>query len=114
MVRFGVLGPTTWLIPKSVTTMRARKEFGKNSAKNSAKRPRGSPAQAKPFEFKPGRSGNPGGRPKKLVTGTIEQETAKLVAGDKEKRTSLQVMVQGVIRQTVKGDVRRLPRSRTA
>jgi hypothetical protein len=38
-----------------------------NSARNSAKQPRGNPDKTKPFRWPKGISGNPGGRPQKRV-----------------------------------------------
>ena len=40
------------------------KARAQNSAANSAKPIRGNPAKIRPYQFKPGQSGNPGGRPK--------------------------------------------------
>jgi hypothetical protein len=59
-----------------------------------------------PHRFKPGQSGNPGGRPKKQVTAALERELNNLVPGDSEKRTWLQLMVQGAIKKAVKGDMK--------
>ena len=59
-----------------------------------------------PHRFKPGQSGNPGGRPKKQVTAALESELNNLVPGDSEKRTWLQLMVQGAIKKAVKGDMK--------
>src|ERR1700678_3100474 len=61
-------------------------------------------ANLKPF--KPGESGNPGGRPKKQVTAALERELNNLVPGDSEKRTWLQLIVQRGIKKAVKGDMK--------
>ena len=45
-----------------------------NSANNSAKSRRGNPDKIKPFAFKPGQSGNPGGRPKRDLAAEIARE----------------------------------------
>ena len=45
--------------------MPKKKNGAENKAKNSAKRGPGNPDKIKPYQFQPGQSGNPGGRPKK-------------------------------------------------
>lgn len=76
---------------------------GENTKESTKKR--GNPQNLRP-PWKPGQSGNPGGRPKKIITGMIEAELARVVPGDKERRTWLQLMVQAQIRQAIKGDVK--------
>ena len=78
---------------------------------NSAETSNGNSREARvkrlsPHRFKPGQSGNPGGRPKKPVTAALESELNNLVPGDSEKRTWLQLMVQGAIKKAVKGDMK--------
>ena len=49
--------------------------IGETHAENSAKKVRrGNPDKIKPFAFRPGRSGNPGGRPKRDMAAKIAQQ----------------------------------------
>jgi hypothetical protein len=53
---------------------RQEEPLAQNSARNSMSR-RGNPDKIKPFQFKPGQSGNPGGRPR----GDLARELARAI-----------------------------------
>src|ERR1017187_9707883 len=64
------------------------------------------PEEAKPFMWKPGESGNPGGRPKKKpLTDAYAALLAKLIPNDKEGRTFAEAIAQAMIKEAVKGKV---------
>lgn len=52
--------------------------------------------------FKPGQSGNPGGRPKGKVTSKIENILDEKVARDKEGRTYLDKLARSIVDRAIK------------
>ena len=74
-----------------------------NSARNSARRGKGNPEKIAPFAFKPGRSGNPGGRPKRRpITDKIKAQLEQACEYDPD-RTNLEAGVRKLIGQFVGG-----------
>jgi len=54
-------------------------------------------------QFKPGKSGNPGGRPKKLISAAYEELANKKVPNDPKGRTYAEVLAEGQFRAAIKG-----------
>ena len=55
-------------------------------------------------KYKPGRSGNPGGRPKKTkLTEAYRQILEELVPGDPKGRTYAQLIAWGMVKSALKG-----------
>jgi Family of unknown function (DUF5681) len=74
-----------------------------NSAENSVKPKRGNSDKIKPYQFKPGQSGNPGGRPKRPLSDAYRDLMDKIVPGDKEKRTFAELIALAVAKEAIKG-----------
>ena len=66
------------------------------TAERSAKR-RTLPEALKPYSFKPGQSGNPGGRPKKL-TAPLEEFLARK---DKKGRQYAQLLIEAMVKRAI-------------
>jgi len=71
----------------------------------------GNPALAelgKPYQFQPGQSGNPGGRPRSLVA-TISEELRRLLRSecseDPQRRTWAEVIAEKLCRMALEGNV---------
>ena len=77
-----------------------------NSVGNSGKPRRGNPEKIKPYRFRPGQSGNPGGRPKNLLTEAYRDVLERRVPGDPEGRTFAQAIAFAVAREAVRGNIR--------
>lgn len=87
------------------TNQPAAQHVGKESglaAENSGKNK--GHANIIPHKFKPGVSGNPGGRPKGVFRQMTERVIQQKLKGDPEQRTKLELMVEGQIRGAVKGN----------
>jgi Family of unknown function (DUF5681) len=74
-----------------------------NSAENSAKPRRGNPDKTKPYRFKKGESGNPGGRPRKLISLAYEKLALELIPNDAKKRTYADLLAEAQFREAIKG-----------
>src|SRR6266550_726210 len=61
------------------------------------------PKVGKATQFKPGLSGNPGGRPKKLISAAYEELANKKVPNDPKGRTYAEVLAEGQFRAAIKG-----------
>ena len=57
----------------------------------------------KTTQWKPGQSGNPGGRPRDLLTREYRQLLGELVPGDPTKRTFARLIAEAIAREAVKG-----------
>jgi len=62
------------------------------------------PPPPKEYQFKPGQSGNPGGRPK-LLGDAYRAQLAKPVPGDPEGRTYAEAIAQAMAIESFKGNV---------
>jgi len=57
-------------------------------------------------KFKPGQSGNPGGRPKRgPLTDAYERALSQLIPGDKEGRTIADLIAAALVKQAAKGNL---------
>jgi Family of unknown function (DUF5681) len=54
-------------------------------------------------QFKPEQSGNPNGRPRKMVTEALNELLAERVPGDKQKRTKARLLADVLFTQAMKG-----------
>jgi hypothetical protein len=63
------------------------------------------PKAAEPFKFKPGQSGNPGGRPKrkKITDALIDALEVVIKSGNK---TAAEAIALAMVRKAIKGDVK--------
>ena len=61
------------------------------------------PSVGKRTQFKPGQSGNPGGRPRKLVSDAYADLAEHLFPGDKHGRTYAQRLAEAQFRAAIKG-----------
>lgn len=64
-------------------------------------------------QFKPGQSGNPGGRPK-LLGEAYKAKLARVVPGDSEGRTYAEVMADAVSLEVIRGNVQAAKEIRSA
>ena len=93
--------------PQRKTTPQAgtgsRSEQRGNSAKSGR---RGNPEKIRPHQFKPGQSGNPGGRPKTTpLTDALCELLDKPYTGDAHHRTLAQVIADALVKRAAKGSV---------
>ena len=78
----------------------ATKKSGKlRTGERSAKR-RTLPEALKAYSFKPGQSGNPGGRPKKL-TGPLEEFLSRRVPHDKQRRQYVDLLIESMVKRAI-------------
>jgi Family of unknown function (DUF5681) len=82
-----------------------RRSRTENSEKNSAgtKKPRGNPEKTKPYRFPPGKSGNPGGRPKKTKLTDASREWLEQI-NRKTGKTNAQLVAAALGKRALKGD----------
>lgn len=74
---------------------------------NSAKTVRGNPNKTIPHRWQPGKSGNPGGRPKRTPLADACREVLALpVPGDSEGRTYAQKIAATLAEKAAEGDIR--------
>jgi hypothetical protein len=94
---------------KPVATSVARKTgtvvHTENSAKSSAKSKRGNPAKTEPYRFQPGQSGNPGGRPRKLVSDAYQRVLEQEATYGKQKGTGADLLAAKMWRQAMNGKI---------
>src|SRR5262245_53752211 len=78
----------------------------KSRAQNSASSARGRPFEkGNPHAFKPGQSGNPGGRPKTCdLIEAYREQLAKVIANDPEGRTFAEVIAETMIYAAARGN----------
>lgn len=67
------------------------------------RRPRGKPAAIKPFEFKPGQSGNPGGRPKKTKITDATREWLEQV-DERTGKTNAELVAEAQGKEAIRGN----------
>jgi Family of unknown function (DUF5681) len=77
------------------------KRHAENSGNNSAIK-RKPPEGIAPYCFKPGQSGNPGGRPKKPLTDLLEWQLVQRVPGDKLGRSYAQLLIASIVKRAIK------------
>jgi uncharacterized protein DUF5681 len=77
------------------------KRHAENSGNNSAIK-RKPPETIAPYCFKPGQSGNPGGRPKKPLTDLLDRQLAQIDPGDKLGRSYAQLLIASVVKRATK------------
>jgi Family of unknown function (DUF5681) len=66
-----------------------------------------SPDVGKATQFKPGQSGNPGGRPKsRIITEAYNRELVKPANDNSKPRTKLEQVAQAQVKRALKGDTR--------
>jgi len=88
---------------KSQAEPASRSEQRENSAR--IKR-RGNPEKIRPHQFKPGQSGNPGGRPKTTpLTDALCELLNKPYPGDAQHRTLAQVIAAAQVTRAAKGSI---------
>jgi hypothetical protein len=79
--------------------------LAENKAENSEKRRGGNPENLRPYRFKPGQSGNPGGRPRNPISDAARRLASRRFEDDKERRSWAEMMVLAVAKQAAKGNV---------
>jgi hypothetical protein len=76
-----------------------------NSARSARKTARGKPfAKGNPFAFKPGRSGNPAGRPRDTITPHL-RELVRMLHPGKDEVTYGELVAQALLTRAMDGDV---------
>lgn len=85
--------------------MKARGKSAAKSGKSSGKRGGNNPQNVEPFQWRPGQSGNPSGRPKrkKVTDALIEALEALAQEGDK---TAAEAVARAMVLKAVAGDVK--------
>jgi len=82
-----------------------KNENGQNTAPNTPKKKRPLPAELVARMWKPGQSGNPGGRPKRLTT-RLERQLLAKVPNDPQKRTYEELFIEAITKRAIgKSDV---------
>jgi hypothetical protein len=77
-----------------------------NSLKSSVKKkPRGDPNAVKPYQFKPGQSGNPSGRARDQLSDALRSRLAVLIPNDKERRDWAAATMQSLVNEGVRGNI---------
>jgi hypothetical protein len=71
---------------------------------NSVKTVRGNPDKTKPFRWPKGKSGNPGGRPRKVITAAYGALADQPCPFDPQKRTWAQVLAEGQFKAALTGN----------
>jgi hypothetical protein len=71
---------------------------------NSAKTVRGNPDKTKPFRWPKGKSGNPGGRPRKVITEAYAALASRICPFDEQKRTWSDVLAEGQFKAALEGN----------
>lgn len=79
---------------------------GESTAKSKAKKGGpGNPEKIKPYQWKPGESGNPGGRVKNPLSDALRQRLTVLIPNDKERRDWAAATMQSLVNEGVKGNI---------
>src|SRR5262245_20095328 len=79
----------------------------KSSPENGRKTAEANLARGEAFRFKPGQSGNPGGRPRTAkLSEASRAKLASLIPGDLEGRTYAEGIADRLARPAIKGDIR--------
>ena len=71
---------------------------------NSAKTVRGNPDKTKPFRWPKGKSGNPGGRPRNVITAAYRVIADQICPFDEQNRTWAYVLAEGQFKAALKGN----------
>jgi len=88
-----------------MTTRPAREP--KSSPENRRKTAEANLARGEAFRFKPGQSGNPGGRPRTAKLSEASRvKLASVIPGDPEGRTYAEGIADKLARLAIKGDIR--------
>lgn len=74
-----------------------------NSGENKEQRKRGRVENIIAYQFKPGESGNPGGRPRKVLSDAYTALMDQKFPGDAKGRTYAQLIAEGQAKQAIKG-----------
>ena len=74
-----------------------------NSVKKKKRRGPGNPDKIRPYQFKPGQSGNPSGRPRRPLTEAYKDLLDKKFPGDARGRTYAQVIAEGQAKAAIAG-----------
>lgn len=77
------------------------------SSTENSERNRGNVKNLTPHQFKPGQSGNPGGRPKrKPLTDIYAELIDQICPEDKAGRTYAELIARALVKEAIKGRVR--------
>jgi len=76
-----------------------------NSQKSSQKKGRGDGKRIEAFQFQPGQSGNPGGRPRKLVTDAYQRVLERETIYRKKKGTGADLLAEKMWHQAMGGKI---------